>query len=548
MRVVIRAAPRARPSDTGQTAPALELLPGRQPSFLVSLTASVMLHAAALEITPGLLLRAEYWRFRPPEVEKIMAGVSRAAPLLVRVPETPSQEKLYFRPERRKLAQAGRRTPPPAARQAQAAPAESPSETQSPPSALVLQPGRSVEPPKKLPPLKALAVWSGPNPRQIEEPILPGAREPGIEPMPAGESVNLETPVPAPPKLPSSMAPAAAMERARVYLPPSGASPLSSRRQWLQEPDEPLSAANKGTLAALIILTPERAKPGETITVPPGNLVVVGNGSGQAAAAVPSPGEGKAAALAAAKPAPGSAGEAQMAKLDGRTGAVGSRGSGAANGTGTAETKRQDGTAASGAPGAPEEPAPGAAAAGARSAAAARTIRTATGDIFVLVEGDGSVALTYPAGGTFDVVVVDASLPQAIVSHTSALSGSPVYTAYLNVGQPVEWILHYCLPGGEAGARRQHSVVTLSAPKPLKAPYVMEAYLPPEPVWRWSGYQVFHGLLSAGGRLERLRTLQAGRAADVLMDSLRRWTFRPAMLDNAPAATEVLLVIPPLRQ
>ncbi len=158
------------------------------------------------------------------------------------------------------------------------------------------------------------------------------------------------------------------------------------------------------------------------------------------------------------------------------------------------------------------------------------------------------MTLLYPAGGAFDVVVVDAALPQAIASHTSALSGNPVYTAYLNVGQPVEWVLHYCLPGGETGVRRQHSVVTLSAPKPLKAPYVVEAHLPPEPLWRWPRHQVFHALLSVSGRLERLRILQAGEAGEVLLDSLRRWTFRPALLDGVPAATEVLLVIPPFRQ
>ncbi len=394
-----------------------------------------------------------------------------------------------------------------------------------------------------------MAVWSGPNPRFVEEPIVPGAREPGLEPSPSGRSAAFDTPVLAPPKLPSSMSPAEAMERARVYLPPSGSSPLASRRQWLQEPEVAFSAANTGTPAAFIIMTPERPKPGETITVPPGNLIVLGSGTGQAPAKEGSAGQEKPAAQTAAKAAGGS-GEPQAAKLEGKTAGAGPRGDGPANGTapGPSAETAPAGAAANGAPGAaPEAASAAGAAAGGRNAAAARTIRTASGDIFALVESDGSVTLTYPAGGSFDVVVVDASLPQAIASHTSALSGSPVYTAYLNVGQPVEWILHYCLPGGEGGVRRQHAVVTLSAPKPLKAPYVVEAHLPPEPLWRWNGYQVFHALLTAGGRLEKLRVLQAGNAAETLLDSLRRWTFRPAMLDGAPAATEVLLVIPPFR-
>jgi len=546
MRVVIRAAPRVRPWEEGQTTPQFNLLPPRQPSFLVSLAVSVVLHAAVLETTPGLLVRAEYWRFRPPEVEKLMARTQRATPLLVRVPDLRAQEKLFLPAQKRQRTPSGSPARPAPARPARVARAEEPLQASSPPSALVLQPGRGAEPPKKLPPLKAMAVWSGPNPRQIEEPILPGAREPGMEPAPARDSVSLEAPVPAPPRLPASMAPSAAMERARVYLPPSGSNPLSGRRQWLQEPEVP-SAANTGTPAAFIIITPERAKPGETITVPPGSLVVLGSGTGQAAEAAPAAAAGKPAATADAKPVSGSGGEVLAARLEGRPGATGARGNGAANGAGVAEAKPQDAAANPGAAGAPNGSASPAGAAGAKSAAMTRTIRTAAGDIFALVEGDGSVTLTYPAGGSFDVVVVDASLPQAISTHTSALSGSPVYTAYLNVGQPVEWILHYCLPGGEAGARRQYSVVTLSAPKPLKAPYVVEAHLPPEPVWRWNGYQVFHALLSAGGRLERLRALQAGGAADVLLDSLRRWIFRPALLDGAPTATEVLLVIPPFR-
>lgn len=541
MRVVVRAAPRVRPPVQGPAAPQFELLPGRQPSFLASLALSVILHAAVLETTPGLLLRAVYWRFRPPEVERMMAQKARAAPLLVRAPEHAVEEKLYFRPAPPRREPGGRpKAAPP--RQTEAAQAAEAAPGPARPSALVLQPSRGAAPPKQLPPLKAMAVWSGPNPRVVEEPILPGALQPGAEPAPAGMSASLEPPMAAPPRLPAAASPSAALERARVYLPPSGTSPLASRRQWLNEPEISVSAANEGTPAAFVILTPDRPKPGETFAVPPGNLVLLGSGAGQEAAAGAGTAQGRPQAPAPQQP--GANGTVRVAKLEAKPSPAGPMKSGA---PGEAEDSASAGRAA------PEKETNGPAAAvanangAARSAAAARTIHTATGDIFALVEGDGSVTLTYPAGGAFDVVVVDAALPQAIASHTAVLSGSPVYTAYLNVGQPVEWILHYCLPGGEGGVRRQHSVVTLSAPKPLKAPYVVEAHLPPEPLWRSSGYQVFHALLSSAGRLERLRVLQSGGAGDVLLDSLRRWLFRPALLDGAPAATEVLLVIPPFR-
>jgi len=520
-------------------APQFELLPRRQPAFLLSLAASAFLHGAALEMAPGLLLSIEYWRFRPVEVERMLAQRARSAPLLVRVPEAAAEEKLVFRPVKPKQkalprqsrqSRAGEPAPAAAAEGAGAA---------AQASAIVLQPGPRAEPPKKLPPLKAMAVWSGPNPRQVEEPILPGARAPGIEPAPAGTSVSFEAPVPAPPRLPSSLAPSAAMDRARVYLPPSGASPISGRRQWLQEPEVPLSAANPGTPASFIIVTPERPKPGETMTIPPGNLVVLGSGAGGTSSPAPAR-NGQAAQ---------SAGAAQVAKLERRTPASGSpeNGAAAAANASAASSGAKPASREAGPESAASSPAGALAAPEGRRAAAMRVIHTATGDIFAQAEDDGSVTLSYPAGGAFDVVVVDAGLPQAVASHTSALSGSPVYTAYLNVGQPVEWILHYCLPGGETGVRRQHAVVTLSAPKPLKAPYVVEAHLPPEPLWRSSAYQAFYAMLSSSGRLERLRVLQAGGGADALLDSLRRWTFRPALLDGAPAATEVLLVIPPFR-
>lgn len=496
------------------------------------------MHAAVLETTPGLLVRAEYWRFRPPEVEKLMAAKARSTPLLVRVPEQADGEKLYFRPAQR----ASEPDPPPArpqsTREAPAPPAD-PASPAERPSALVLQPSSRSLPPETLPELKSFSVWSGPNPARAEAPITPGAPEPRREPAPSSTQASLETPVPAPPALPVTAPVLGPAARARVYLPPSGASPLASRRQWLQEP-ELLSAAHAGTPAAFVILTPERPKPGETITVPPGNLVVLGTGTGGASTAAPQP---PAPAAAAAKPSE----EPQTE----RSAAPATRPPAPNGRSAPLEPPREVARAAI--PAAAKETRDTSAGAGTAAGragsakTATRTIRTSAGDILAFMDSDGSMVLTYPEGGSFDVVVVDAVLPQPIAPHSTALSGSPVYTAYLNVGQTVEWVIHYCLPGGNRSASRQHAVVTLGAPKPLKAPYVVEAHLPPDPLWQGSEYQVFHAMLTSTGRLESLRALQAGQAGELLLDALRRWIFRPALMDGAPTATEVLLVIPPFR-
>ena len=88
-------------------------------------------------------------------------------------------------------------------------------------------------------------------------------------------------------------------------------------------------------------------------------------------------------------------------------------------------------------------------------------------------------------------------------------------------------------------------VVTLEAPAPLKAPYVLRATLPAEDNWRSSAYQIFHGLLSTTGRLEQLRAVSSGAASRLLLNALGSWVFRPAMSRGAPKAIEVLLVVPP---
>lgn len=514
-----------------------ELLPARRRSFLLPLTASVALHMLAIPAGLPVLERGLNWRFRPEGLERAIARNSRKEPLWIRIPDTPPQRNLpAVRSSKRELRRAVRPLPnsgaSPGGTAGQAQPVVRA-------SAVVLQPGAQVEPPREIPPLKTVAVWSGPNPGRVDEPITAGAAQPGIDPLQAASDRSVRgEPVAAPPRLPVPAPALPEAGRGPVYIPPSGASPVAMLRQWLQEPELPVTAATTGKPAAFVVITPERPRPGETVPVPPGNLVVLGSGTGTA----PPPPDGTTQRLSVPPPARSSiarsAGPARDEPASPRLNGAPSRSDREAE-----PAPERASAAASAASGGSAE----AASAAAGSAAAPRIIRTAMGEIRANTGADGSVVLSYPQGGAFDVVVVDAPLPEPVASSARALSGTPVYTAYLNVGLPVEWILHYCVAGGEAAVQRRHAVVTLSAPSPLKAPYVVEAHLPPPRFWQKPAHQVFHAVLNANGRLEGLRAIQTGGDADVLLDALRRWVFRPAMRDNAPTPIEVLLVIPPFR-
>ena len=49
----------------------------------------------------------------------------------------------------------------------------------------------------------------------------------------------------------------------------------------------------------------------------------------------------------------------------------------------------------------------------------------------------------HPNNGVFDVVVVQSSGAEAFPEASAALSGRPIYTVYLQVGAPKEWIMQY---------------------------------------------------------------------------------------------------------
>lgn len=154
----------------------------------------------------------------------------------------------------------------------------------------------------------------------------------------------------------------------------------------------------------------------------------------------------------------------------------------------------------------------------------------------------------HPSNGVFDVVVVQSSGAEAFPEATAALSGRPIYTVYLQVGAPKEWILQYCVPN-MAGPIQTGNFVSLGNPAPVGAPYPMVTIRPPEDWQHGSGYLLIHGFLDEAGRLRNMTMLSnhqpSSPTTGAILEYLAYWEFRPAVVDGRPVKVEVILAVPP---
>lgn len=153
--------------------------------------------------------------------------------------------------------------------------------------------------------------------------------------------------------------------------------------------------------------------------------------------------------------------------------------------------------------------------------------------------------ITHPTTGVFDVVVQSSGF-EGLPESAGVLSGKPIYSVYLAVGAPRDWILQYCAPAGEdEGPEVIGSVVRLGTPAGLTAPYPKTTLRPPIG-HRPGGYVMVHGFIGANGRFQDIRVLGTGDArenADVIA-VLELWEFRPATRQGQPMRVEMLLAIP----
>jgi hypothetical protein len=176
------------------------------------------------------------------------------------------------------------------------------------------------------------------------------------------------------------------------------------------------------------------------------------------------------------------------------------------------------------------------------------------GRIFGLLSPPGlsgtPLRILHPAGGTFDVVVVQTSSSETFPEGAEALSGRPIYTVYLQVGAPKEWIMQYCVPSMGRPVQAG-SLVSLGNPEPVAAPYPTVTVRPPEDWRHGSEYLLVHGFLDETGRLRDMKIVASqtpvAPTTDALLQYLPYWEFRPAVVDGRPVKVEVLLAVPPDR-
>ncbi|HUJ24289.1 MAG TPA: hypothetical protein VLX58_22290 [Bryobacteraceae bacterium] len=202
--------------------------------------------------------------------------------------------------------------------------------------------------------------------------------------------------------------------------------------------------------------------------------------------------------------------------------------------------------------------------AGARDGGEGGTGEPGPADLIHSLPGDGRIfgmltppgltgtplRVLHPTNGVFDVVVVQSSGTEAFPEASAALSGRPIYTVYLQVGAPKEWILQYCVPN-MTGPVQTGNFVNLGNPAPVASPYPMVTVRPPEDWQHGSDYLLVHGFLDESGRFRDMSILATqlspAPTTSALLQYLAYWEFRPALVDGRPAKVEVILAVPPDR-
>lgn len=144
--------------------------------------------------------------------------------------------------------------------------------------------------------------------------------------------------------------------------------------------------------------------------------------------------------------------------------------------------------------------------------------------------------ITLPKNGQYGMVIVGAS-PEGDYPQTADLwTGRLVYTVYLQTDTAQNWILQYSLKPSQS-----HDANVESRPD---APWPFDMLRPSLDPYK--DIVMVHGFVTAAGRFEQLSVAYPPSFAgsDMLLRSLKRWEFRPAMIQGQPATVEVLLIIP----
>lgn len=149
--------------------------------------------------------------------------------------------------------------------------------------------------------------------------------------------------------------------------------------------------------------------------------------------------------------------------------------------------------------------------------------------------------ISLPPNGQYGVVVVGGSGITDQYPETSELwGGRLIYSVYLKVGLAKSWILQYSLPSS-ADSAAPANVDHLDAPWPY---YVVRPSNGPANVN--ADALMIHGFIDAAGHFDGLTVeFPPGfRHAQLLLQALQQWKFRPAKHNGQAARVEVLLIVP----
>ena len=154
------------------------------------------------------------------------------------------------------------------------------------------------------------------------------------------------------------------------------------------------------------------------------------------------------------------------------------------------------------------------------------------------------IRMAHPVNGNFDVVILQSVARDDMPDVGGNLSGNPVYTVYLKVGDEREWLLEYCIPANVT--RTSSYQVNIDDSGAVSAPYPVTTVIPKNVVeLPHPKHIVLHGLLSTAGVFREITGPDAeSPLVREVLPLLREWQFRPALRDRVPVEVEVLLIIP----
>ena len=153
--------------------------------------------------------------------------------------------------------------------------------------------------------------------------------------------------------------------------------------------------------------------------------------------------------------------------------------------------------------------------------------------------------IEHPTNGNFDVVVMQSGTRDDLPDLGGILSGNPVYSVYLRVGDQKEWLLEYCVPAREVAQNNPYQI-NLDEAGTITPPYPISTVIPTNLLGQQIGKNiVVHGYLTAAGSFQNIKSRDNHPFLPQLLTLLNQWQFRPALRNKKPIDVEIVLVIPP---